>query len=245
MQLPTVTTMNTDHELDENGLSALERQFRAELVEIMLGSENDLEGAIAALDRYLEQAPPREFQNSLLCWQGRFYVEHERYDDAVRVLRLADGLHVPGDLDLRIFNVKSDLAIALEQRGEPQEAYVVWTAALNEMEAPWLMLHVLAAMAPLSSRIGQPMPPRSEEALRLVKQYYGFDHPPEPDLPAEAVRLDALVREENHDLHDTVRKTESLTEKIGLVEAYLSQVTVPRYKREAEELLQQIREGKR
>lgn len=86
------------------------------------------------------------------------------------------------------------------------------------------------------------MPPHSAEALRLAKQYYGFDHPPEPDLSVEAVRLDALVRKEDGDLHYTVRKTEGLAEKIGLVEAYLEHVTVPLYKQKAEDLLQRLRQ---
>jgi tetratricopeptide (TPR) repeat protein len=246
MQLPTVTTMNTDHELDENGLSALEKEFGDELVQIMLGSENDLEGAIAALDHYLAQAPPRELESQILFWKGLFYVEHQRYDDAVRVLRIATGLLVSGDLDLRIFNIKCALAMALEHVGEAQQAYVVLTAALDEMESPSLMLHVLAALVPLSSRLGQPMPPRSEEALPLVKQYYGFDHPPEPDLPSEVARLNELVQssEDFSHLHWTVRKTEGLAKKIGMVEAYLDHVIVPLYKREAEELLQELREGK-
>lgn len=236
--------MNTNNEQEADGLSPLKRHFQDELVQIMLGSENDLEGAITALDRYLAQAPDRDLQKSLLSWKGRFYVEHQRYDDAIRVLRIADGLHLRGDFDLGNFNVKSDLAIALEQRGDLQEAYVVWTAALDEMVAPWLLLHVLAALAPLSSHLSQPMPPRSEEALHLVKQYYGFDHPLGANLPAEVARVNELVdsSEDFGHLEYTVRKAESLAAKIGLVEAFLEEAIVPLYKREAEDLLQRLRQ---
>ena len=88
------------------------------------------------------------------------------------------------------------------------------------------------------------MPPRSAEALRLAKRYYGFDHPPEADLPAEVMGVNELVRssEDFDHLEYTVRKKESLAEKIGMVEAYLEHVVVPLYKREAEDLLQRLRQ---
>jgi tetratricopeptide (TPR) repeat protein len=241
-------TTNVENQLDADGLSPLKRQFRSELVQIIRGSQHDLEGALAALDRYLAQDPPPDFQKSLLSWKGRFYVEHKRYDDAVRVLRIADGLHVPGDIDLENYNVKFDLSTALEERGDPQEAYVVLTALLNEIEAPSLMGVLLPHLVRVSSRLGQPMPPRSEEALRLMKQFYGLDHPPEADLREEAVRLDELVRADSvrfSRLHLALGEVENTAKRIRMVEKYLKRVRVPYYKREADGLLQQIREGKR
>src|SRR5262249_11965730 len=92
-------------------------------------------------------------------------------------LRAADELQT-SDV-LQNFNTKFDLAKALEEGGDPQEAYVVLTAALDEIEAPDLLPSLLRALAQVAESTSQAMPPRAEAALNRAKQFYGLAHPPE------------------------------------------------------------------
>lgn len=141
-----------EHETDE--LSALEQQYRAQLPQILRAAGGDLEAALAVLDRYLEQAPPRRLKKSLLTWKGLFYSEHGRHDDAVRELRAADELRGAGEL--AHFNTKIDLARALEKSGDPREAYAVLTEALDEIEAPDLLVNLLLALVRVGALVATP-----------------------------------------------------------------------------------------
>ena len=229
-----------EHETDEP--SALEQQYRAQLPQILRAAGDDLEAALAALDRYLEQAPPRRLKKSLLTWKGLFYSEHGRYDDAVRELRAADELRGAGEL--AHFNTKIDLARALEKGGDPREAYAVLTAALDEIEAPDLLVNLLLALVQVASGTGQALPPRAEATLSRVTQHYGIDEPTGADLAAEAVRVAELVRGASvrfTSLQDALQRAETPAERVALVEEYLEGVTVPRFKKLAEDILHRLR----
>jgi tetratricopeptide (TPR) repeat protein len=172
---------------DNYELSPLGLKYRAELPDILRASDNDLDAAIAALDRYLEQAPPPAFQKALLTWKGRFYVEYQRYDDAVRVLREADALQ--GESDMQSFCTRSDLAKALEGMGNPQEAYAVLIAALEEIDELDLLIKLLRDVAGVASNSGLPVPPRAEDVLNRVKELYGVDESPSAGVAAEMVHV--------------------------------------------------------
>jgi tetratricopeptide (TPR) repeat protein len=235
--------MKADDELKAGEKSILEAWFEAELVQILRTSDNDLEAALAALDRYLDQAPPPMFRKGLLTWKGRFYIEHKRYDDAVRVLRVADALQSRSDA--ANFITKADLAKALEEGGDPQEAYTVLIAALNEIEDPPCLLKLLCDLVRVTATTGQAMPPRAEVALSRAKQFYGFDDSPEGDLAAEAVLVEGLAHDASvlfDRLYFALKRAESTAEKIRLVEEYIDCVTVPYFIKVAEERLQRIRE---
>jgi hypothetical protein len=236
--------MKTDSELEMNERSALERQYLDELPQILVTSEDDLGAAVAALDRYLSQAPPPKLQKSLLAWKGHFYLEHGMYDDATRVLQVADRLNTQDDL--QNFNTKFDLAEALEKGTDPQGAYAVLTAGLDEIKEPSLLLNILHALVRLMSSSAQSMPLHADAALSRAKEFYGIEDPSTGDLPAETVRVAELVHDAGvrfNRLRAALRGAESPAEKVGLVEEYLNGVTVPRFKQLAEDLLRRILEG--
>lgn len=126
--------MKTEAEQDTGEKSDLERQFETELPRILALSEDDLEAAVAAIDRYLVQAPALGVKKSLLAWKGRLYLEHERHDAAACELQAADGLRSPDDL--KNLNVKMDLAEALEKCGNLQGAHAVLITGLKEIQTP-------------------------------------------------------------------------------------------------------------
>lgn len=236
--------MKTDNELRADELSLLEQQYQAELPQILMESDENLELAIEALDRYLARNPPADFQKNLLTWKGRFYLEHERYEDAIRELRAADEL--PFSHELANFNTKFDLAIGLENSGDLRGAYTVLTKALNEIEAPSLFLNLLAPLARLAADLDLAMPARSQAALKLAKQFYGIDSwPEEEELSIEVPRLLELVRDASAGyghLHVVLPQIESPAERVELVEAYLDGVSIPYFKGLAENLLRRVRQ---
>lgn len=235
--------MKTDDEEEMYELSPLGLQYRAELPRILRMSVNDLEGALEALDRYLEQAPPRAFQKALLAWKGLFYLEHKRYDDAIRELRTADALHFTSDL--QSFNAKSSLAKALENKGDPLEAFMLLTKALNEIETPSLQFDLLPDLARLSSSTGQALPERAQIVFDQEKQFYGIDVQHAADLPAEILRVADLVHNaavQFDHLEFVLKHVESLPEKVRQIEAYIQDVRVPYFKGLAENLLRRVRQ---
>lgn len=174
--------------------TALERGFEAELPQILRLSDSDLEGALAALDRYLDQAPPPAFQKALLAWKGRFYLEHAKYDDAIRELQTADAIQIPDEL--QNFNTKTDLARALTGAGHPQEAYTALTEALNETEDPRFLLMLLGDLMMVRSNLNLALPARAQIALSRVKQFFGIDDQPALlDLPSEIARVVEFIRQ--------------------------------------------------
>jgi tetratricopeptide (TPR) repeat protein len=231
--------MKVDDALEADENSALERQFQAELPKIVIASDNDLEAAVAAIEHYLDQAPSRELRKSLLTWKGRFYLEHGRHDDAARELRAADEIKLPDDL--KNLNTKRDLADALERGGDPRQAYAVLTAALDEIDAPDLLLDVLQALVRLTSSRGQAMPPGADAALSRAKQFYGIDPSHAAgDLPAETERVAELVRDASvrfTRLQHSLAQAEGPAERVALVKEYLACITVPCFKQRAEDLL--------
>lgn len=236
--------MKTDDEQEMYELSPLGLQYRAELPRILLLSDSDLEGALAALDHYMDRAPPPAFQKALLNWKGRFYLEHAKYDDAIRELRAADAIQIPDDLKNSI--TKSELALALEKKGDAVEAYAVLTKALNEIEIPSLLLDLLPALVRVGSSLGQALPAGAQVALRRAKEFYGIDDQHAlPDLCDEIARVEALKHEASvrYDaLHRAVRQAESIDEQVALIEAYINKITVPYFKQLAQNLLQRVRD---
>lgn len=236
--------MKKNNEQEMYELSPLGQQYRAELLSILVRSESDLEGALAAMDYYLAQNPPPAFQNALLAWKGLFYIEHGRYDDAVQVLRAADALRVPDDQ--HNFITKYNLAKALDLGGHPEEAYSVIVQALNEIDTPSLLFDLLPALASFCSTLDHALPERAELALRRGKAFYGIDDQDAmPDLMSEIWRATDLKSEAAAgygELERGVRETESLDEKLGLIDIYLRDVKVPFYKGLAENLLRRVRQ---
>lgn len=237
--------MNTDNEEQFYELSPLGLQYRAELPRILRLSDSDLEAAIAALDRYLEQAPPPAFQKALLTWKGRFYNEHQRYDDAIRELRSADTLQCSAEI--ANFNTKSDLALALEKKGEAVEAYSILIKALNETADPHLHHYLLPDLARLSLKINQALPEGAELMLEQIKHSYGMtDSDALADLPAEILRVTALIKEasiHDDDLERALRTMDNANEKLALIDTYLQDVKVPYYKKLAYDLRERIAKG--
>lgn len=236
--------MNTDEQPETGGKTALEREFELEIPRILRMSDSDLEGALAALDYYLERNPHAAFRNALLAWKGGFYLEHERYDDAIRELQAADALHIPNDL--HNFNTKFNLAQALDMGGKSEEAYAVLITALNEIEDPALLLDLLPALAWLSSSLGHALPARAHFALSQGKQCYGIDDEHELlDLHAEITRVTDLKHEASvryDQLYLAICDAEGTAEKVRLAEAYIQDVRVPYFKGLAENLLARVRQ---
>jgi hypothetical protein len=238
-----VSTMKNHDEQDNYELSPLGLKYRAELLDILRASDSDLNAAIAALDRYLDQSPPPAFQKALLAWKGRFYLEHHRHEDAVRVLRVSDAL--PGQCDLANANTKLDLATALELSGDPGGALAVLIAALEEIDELGLLIKFLREVARVASSSDPTVPPRAEAALSRVKELYGVDDSPSAGFAAEVVRVADVLQ---HDwvrfsmLRDALKEAEHQAHKVRLIEEYLARVTVPQYRQLAEDLLQQVRD---
>lgn len=236
--------MEKNNEQDTYQHSPLGQKYCAELPRILRMSDSDLEGALAALDYYLEQNPPPAFQNTLLTWKGTFYLEHGRYDDAVRELRAADALRIRDDL--QNFNTKYTLAKALDLGGNAEDAYTVLAKALDEIEEPSLQIDLLPALAWFSSSLGRALPERAMHALGRGKQFYGIgDQDALSDMFAEITRVKDLKHEASVSysaLILAIRRTESAGEKMALIEAYIQGAKVPYYKRLAEGLLGQERD---
>jgi tetratricopeptide (TPR) repeat protein len=233
--------MNTKNEQDAHERTALEQEYLDQLPQICMAADGDLAGALAALDRYLAQAPPRTLKKRLLTWKGLFYLEHEKYDDAVRELRAADA--IDDAEELATFNTKFELAKALELGGDPEEAYAVLVAAMDEIDAPGLHLDLLRALAQVSPSAGLPLPVGAEAAFHRVKHHHGIDEPASADLASEIVRVADLVHDASVRctfLHDALREAESQPQKVALIEEYLGEVTVPYYRRLAEDLLHRL-----
>ncbi|MEZ4297009.1 MAG: hypothetical protein R3B70_18735 [Polyangiaceae bacterium] len=220
-------------------MSEVERRFRAELPKILRASVADLDVSLAALDGYLAEASSPGFRKSLLAWQGRLYLEHGRHDEAVRVLRDADGLHFSDDL--KNFNIKSDLAVALEKSGCVRDASAVLAAGLHEIKEPELLLRMLHALARISSSLSEGLPVGADVALAHAKRFYGIDDAPVAEAPiAEAVRVAELVHDASvrlDQLHFVVEEAKSASDKASLIEHYVVSIAVPHFKQLARELL--------
>lgn len=235
--------MSTNKERETDELSPLDQQHRDELPQIRVASEDNVNLALEALDRYLAQNPPVDLEKSLLAWKGRSYIERQRYDDALRELREADAL--PSPHELSTFNANFDLALALENSGDLQSAYMVLTRALHQVEAPPLFLNLLPPLARIAASLNVVMPPRAQNALQLTKQFYGIDLLPEEYGSIEIHQLLEMVRDAGaafSHLRVILGRTESPEERVELVEGYLSEVEIPYYKQLAEELLELVRE---
>ncbi len=240
-----MSTMKTNPPQDPPDKTALEREFEADIVRILLLSDTDLEGALLGIDYFLERNPHPAFQNALLAWKGTFYLEHGRYDEAVRELRAADALDIPEDFHQ--FNTKYELAKALDLGGHPEEAYSVLLRALHEIETPSLQFDVLCALAFFCWSLGHPLPERAELALKRGKAFYEIDDQGAlPDLMSEIERVAVLQREASSrysEVTRAVRHTENPDEKLALIDAYLQNETVIYYKKLAGDLRNQVISG--
>ncbi len=237
--------MEKNNEQEPYQVSPLGQQYSAELPSILILSDTDLEGALAAIDYYLAQNPPPAFQKSLLNWKGHFYSNHGRYDDAVRELRAADEIQERSDLQNWI--TKYELAKALDLGGHPEEAYSVLLRALHEIETPSLQFDVLCALAFFCWSLGHPLPERAELALKRGKAFYEIDDQGAlPDLMSEIERVAVLQREASSrysEVTRAVRHTENPDEKLALIDAYLQNETVIYYKKLAGDLRNQVISG--
>ncbi|MEZ4297825.1 MAG: hypothetical protein R3B70_22910 [Polyangiaceae bacterium] len=223
---------------DSTQLTELELEYRAELPKILIAADRDLDAALRALDRYLRRAPPLGLKKAILAWKGRFYLEHGRYDEAVRELRAADGLEVQDDL--KNFNTKVDLAKALEKAGDTQGAHSVLTAALAETSEPSLLLKLLDLLVQVSVRSRLPLPSGAEMALSRAKQFYGLDQVLSVDLSTDTARLAGLVHDDSvrlTRLHQSLSRAKTPGRRASLVRKYLAGATVPYFKGIAENLL--------
>ncbi len=225
--------------MTEDTISPLEVEFRAELPRILRMSDSDLDGALAAMDRYLDREPSSSFRKSLLAWKGRFYLEHKRYEDAVRVLRLADGSQASSDL--QTFNTKLDLATALKESHDKDGAYEVLMTGLVEVGDAVLSLRLLRALVDVAASTGRSMPTSTGRSLQRVAQFYGMDPlPEEEDSAALVVWLDDLARDcgvRFDHLRCAVRRAETAAEKERLVAEYIESVSIPYFKEQAKDAL--------
>ena len=224
-----------DEPMEQENAWPLQLEFQKELPKIVLSFEDDLEGALAAMDRYLDQQPPDSVRKSLLGWKGLFYLEHGRYEDAIRVFRLADEMNVLDDA--QNFLTKDGLAKALIGVPDLNGAYDVLTQAVAEVAFPWGLLRLHVELSNVAASTGRPMPSETRTRLSQIAQYYGVDPLPEGEDAAALVHwlsdiVDACEARDK-ELSTAFRRAESQAEKERLVAEFLEEVDVPHFRERA------------
>ena len=212
-----------------------EREFQKELPKIVLSYESDLDGALAAMDRYLDRQPPIAVRKSLLGWKGTFYRDHGRYEEAIRMYRLSDEIKIPDDL--QNFITKDGLARALIGLPDLNGAYEVLTQAVDEVVFPWGSLRLHSELSNVAASTGRPLPSDTRVKLLRIAQYYGINALPDGEDAAALVGwLSDIVNgcEERDDvLEAALRRAESDAEKERLVAEFLDEVEVPHFRERA------------